>query len=150
MKKFILILAIAVLSLGSLFAQGEKTELYVKRMLASSTITGKMEIILYTRDAITLTADSCLNFIWFNDDNDASDFTLPPAEAGMAVGFYNAKGGAVTIDPDDADNIYLDGVASGAGFEILSTGVIDDLIVLIAVDDTRWYAWTQRGTWGVP
>ena len=145
MKKLILILAIAF-SVGSLFAQTYKTQFDVRGVM-----TGSSSVTLDVASAVVLTADSCHNHIRYNDDADAIDYTLPLAEAGLAIVIYDAKGGAITIDPyDGVDNIYLEGVASGAGDEILSLGVIDDMVWLVAVDDTRWYVMAQRGTWGVP
>jgi hypothetical protein len=195
MKKFVLTIAIPVLSIGFLFAQTERKSRIIDTLtsdqigtvditatndvsaedvnvtdsvitvylsasnevttvdldasdstttvylVASQTITGRTMVVLNTAATVVLAADSCLNIACWNDDADVIDYTLPAASAGLTRAFGDAAGGVITIDPFDAtDTIYLNGVSVGAGDEIDSDGNVGDYIVLVALDDTRWWA----------
>jgi len=90
----------------------------------------------------------CRNSARFNNDADVIDYTLPAAESGLVVLFYDIAGGVITIDPfDGTDTIYLDGVSVGAGDAIDSPGAIGNFIALMAIDDTRWISLGRSGTW---
>jgi len=111
-------------------------------------VSGETYITLDTDATVALAASHCRNRIRINDDADAIDYTLPYAESGLVVTFYDLKGGVITIDPHDAsDTIYLDGVSVGAGDAIDSDGNIGSCITLIAIDDTRWITINKVGTW---
>ena len=115
----------------------------------TGTITGKTLVCLHTVAAVVFSdVDSCKNAAHFNNDADAIDFTLPGAEAGLVVMFYDIGGGVITVDPvDGTDTIYLNGTSVGAGDAIDSPGAVGDFICLMAIDDTRWVTVGRSGTW---
>ena len=115
----------------------------------SGTITGGTLVCLHTVAAVVLTdLDSCKNVAHFNNDADVIDFTLPGAEAGLVVMFYDIGGGVITVDPvDGTDTIYLNGTSVGAGDAIDSPGAVGDFICLMAIDATRWVTVGRSGTW---
>jgi len=142
MKKLILILAITALSIGSLFAQTYRTQLDVRGI-----ITGSSNIKLDNGSSVVLVADSCHNHIRINNTAGVIDYTLPTAEVGLAIVFYDIVGGVITVDANTGDVIYLNGTALDAGDSIDSPGDVGDLIVLIAIDNTRWITLGQIGVW---
>ena len=149
MKKLILIITVGILSLGSLFAQTEKTKAYVKQIVTSGI---DLQSQLHTAATVVLIADDCKNVIHFNDDADVIDFTLPACESGLAVGFGGTFAGVITVDPfDGVDKIYINGADGGAGNAMASAGDAGNYIILIALDDTRWWALpVEVNTWGIP
>jgi hypothetical protein len=106
MRKLILISVIVVLSLGSLFAQTERTLL---------DITGSSKITLDTDAAITLLPTDCNNATRINNDADAIDYTLPTAATGLVIIFYDKAGGVITVDAASGDEICLNGTDLTAG-----------------------------------
>ena len=124
MKKLILILAIAALSIGSLFAQTYRTQLDVR-----GVITGSSNVKLDVVATVTLVADSCHNHMRINNDAGVIDYSLPTAEAGLVIGFYDKAGGVITVDAASGDQITLDGTDLTAGYSIDSPGDAGDFIV---------------------
>jgi len=116
---------------------------------AKGILTGGTLIALHTDPAIVLTdLDSCRNVAHFNNDADVIDFTLPGAEAGLVVTFYDIGGAVITVDPvDGTDTIYLNGTSVGAGDAIESPGAVGDHITLMAIDVTRWVTVNRSGVW---
>ena len=115
----------------------------------TGTITGGTLVCLHTVAAVIFSdLDSCKNVAHFNNDADVIDFTLPGAEAGLVVMFYDIGGGVITIDPvDGEDTIYLNGTSVGAGDAIDSPGAVGDFICLMAIDATRWITVGRSGVW---
>ncbi len=115
---------------------------------ATGQITGLAPMSLDSGGPITLSSDSCMGNIHFNNAASVLDYTLPAAAAGLTVMFYDIGGGVITIDPvDGADTIYLDGTSVGAGDAIDSPGVVGNFICLMALDGTRWVTIGRSGTW---
>ena len=118
-------------------------------LTVTGTITGATLVSLKTAATVTIgSVDSCKNIVYFNNDADVIDFTLPGAAAGLIVMFYDIAGGVITIDPvDDTDTIYLNGTSVGAGDAIDSPGAVGDFICLMAIDAARWVTVGRSGTW---
>lgn len=115
---------------------------------ADGFMTGMAFSTLDTDPTIALGANDCKRHIRINNDADAIDYTLPAAEKGLMVMFYDIAGGVITIDPyDGTDTIYLNGVSVGAGDAIDSPGAAGNCITLYAVDNTRWITLGRSGTW---
>ena len=143
MKKLLLILLLPLF----LFAQMNLSNNAVA-ISSDGELTVKSDITLDTDPTIVLTAAMCKNAIRINNDADVIDYTLPGAEIGLVVMFYDIGGGVITIDPvDGTDTIYLDGTAITAGYAIDSPGVVGNFICLIAIDGTRWITAGRSGTW---
>jgi len=148
MKRLILI-TIGVLLVGSLFAQSEKTKLYVQQ-LVSVGIENPPQV--HTAAEVTLTADDCKNVIHINGDADVIKFILPPCALGLVVAFWDQGGAVVTVDPfDEVDKIWIEAQDGGAGNEMESDGTIGRYIILVARDNTSWWALPIEAlTWGIP
>jgi len=118
-------------------------------LTATGNITGATMVCLHTAATYVFSdLDSCKNVAHFNSDADVIDFTLPGAEAGLVMMFYDIGGGVITIDPvDGTDTIYLNGTSVGAGDAIDSPGAVGDFICLMAIDATRWVTVGRSGTW---
>jgi len=117
-------------------------------LAVTGVLSGKTGITLDTDATIVLTTAMCKNSARFNNDADAIDYTLPAAEAGLVVLFYDIAGGVITVDPvDGTDTIYLNGASVGAGDAIDSPGAVGDFIALMAIDNTRWISLGRSGTW---
>ena len=105
-----------------------------------TTIMGQVDINSHTDATVVLTAADCYGDINLNGDDDAIDFTLPVAAAGLVCCFdaylYSQ---VITVDPaDGADTIILNGVALTAGYAIDSGGVAGEQFCLIGLDATYW------------
>ena len=117
-------------------------------LAVTGTLSGETGVTLDVDAAIVLTAAMCRNAARFNNDADVIDYTLPAAEAGLVVLFYDIAGGVITVDPYDVtDTIYLNGVSVGAGDAIDSPGAVGDFIALMAIDATRWISLGRNGVW---
>ena len=121
-------------------------------MALEDFIAGKSLAPITETTAATLdlaTSDACAVHLYLNGDNDAIDYTLPPAAANLVCCFGAATyAQVVTVDPDDGvDYIIIEGVANSAGNAIDSTGVIGEYICLVALDGTRWLSLGFSGTW---
>jgi len=142
MKKLILTLAIVALSIGCLSAQTYRTQMDVRGVM-----TGSSDIALDVTAAIVLVADSCHNHMRINYDADVIDYSLPTAETGLVIGFYDKAGGVITVDAASGDEITLDGTDLTAGYSIDSPGNAGDFIILMAIDATHWIVLGKSGTW---
>lgn len=61
--------------------------------------------------------------------------------------FYGTGANALTIDPNAADEIILDGTAIGTGDAIVSTGAAGDKICVTNHAATGWITSGKAGTW---
>lgn len=105
------------------------------------------EVPHYESTAATVTV-SGNNGIYYNSDDDVIEFDLPAAAAGKQFCFHGySYARAITIDPDDSDQILLDGALETAGEAIDSTGAANDFICLHGKSAGVWVAWGSNGTW---
>ncbi len=77
----------------------------------------------------------------------AGTWALPTAAAGMNFCVYSTTAAAIVINPDDADDITLNGTLLADGDSITSASGAGDFICLIAIDATHWYTMGRSGTW---
>jgi hypothetical protein len=145
MKKLILTI-VGFLLAGSLFAQTERTEFYVKQLIASGVITGKVEIVGNSNATVAFTTDSCLNIIHSNLGASAGvERDLPASERDLVVAFLAEEAYAITIDPNGTDYIIISGVSAGAGDTIESDGTLGRYIVLLGLGGGAWMALPAAG-----
>jgi len=78
----------------------------------------------------------------------AATITLPAATAGMSVTVVTIGAVAVSVDPNIADLIYLDGTALDDGDKITNLSTAGDIAVLTYYGATGWYASTNSWTDG--
>jgi len=133
-------------ALGDLNADG--TLNVASSWATSGTISGAIAIVNTTAATLAMTAAQCRGTLHTTDD-DAIDYTLPGAAAGLNCCWHILGGtGVITIDPvDGTDTIYLDGVSVGAGDAIDSPAAAGAFICLFATDATNWYTMGRSGTW---
>jgi hypothetical protein len=94
----------------------------------------------------TISANECYGGIHYVTG--AATITLPPVEAGMSITIITIGAIAVSVDPDNADLIYLEGTALDDGDKITNTSTAGDIAVLTYYDSTGWYASTNSWTDG--
>ena len=128
----------ALLLVGTAYGQTEKTLLL---------LTGASDITLDTDATVTLDVRDCNNELRVNNDADAIDYTLPAAQEGLCVMFYDKGGGVITVDAAAGDEICLNGTDLTAGNAIDSPGNAGDFICLMAIDATHWISLGRSGTW---
>lgn len=141
--------AVDTIQIDGVYLVGKTDTLEVTGDLnVTGNISGASDITLDTDATVVLTSADCKNKVRINNDAGVIDYTLPAAEAGLVVMFYDIGVGVITIDPfDGTDTIYLNGASVGAGDEIDSPGAAGDFIALMAIDDTRWITLGISGTW---
>lgn len=71
---------------------------------------------------------------------DAAVITLPAVAAGMSVTVVTIGAIAVSVDPDNADKMYLDGVLLDDGDKATNTSTTGDTIVFTYYSADGWYA----------
>lgn len=74
--------------------------------------------------------------------------TLPPVEAGANFSIITIGAVSVSVDPDAADLIYLDGIPLDMGDKITNLSVPGDIAVFTYYDATGWVALTNGWTDG--
>jgi hypothetical protein len=78
----------------------------------------------------------------------ASTQTSSQMGDGTVTCFYCTTAKGLNINPDDADTIYLDGVAQSSGQSIINTTTaIGDFICLQAIAGNKIYTWGSKGVW---
>jgi len=94
----------------------------------------------HTDATVVLTAADCYGDINLNGDDDAIDFTLPAAAAGLACCFdANGFAQVITVDTaDGTDSSVLGGTALTAGNAIDTIGSEAEQFCLVGRDDSTW------------
>ena len=94
-------------------------------------------------------ANESYGTLFLNGDNDAIDFTLPSAVAGMSACFVQGQGvaGAITVQPNTGDYLVVDGVRGTIATDYTSGGEGADKLCVIAADATDWIVTSEIGTW---
>lgn len=106
-------------------------------------------IVIDTDAAITLLYADCQGILHINGDDDAIDYSLPTAAAGLVVTFANhLYAQQITVDAAAGDIIILnDGTALDAGDSIISSGAADDKATLVSLNATYWMVFSEQNTW---
>ena len=86
----------------------------------------------------TLSIDSCYGYVLYVTG--ARTITLPAIAVGMSITFITIGANAISIDVDDADLQYLDGVALADGDKATNTSTAGDMITYTYYDATGWYS----------
>ena len=60
---------------------------------------------------------------------------------------YSTTAAAIVINPDDSDDITLNGTLLADGDSITSASGAGDFICMVAIDATHWYTLGRSGTW---
>lgn len=94
----------------------------------------------------TLTFQQCYGGVIYVDA--AATITLPPVQEGMSVTVLTVGDVAVSVDPDAADLIYLDGTALDDGDKLDNNSLAGDIAVLTYYSADGWYAVTNSWTDG--
>jgi len=77
----------------------------------------------------------------------AGTWALPTAAAGMSFCVYSTTAAAIVINPDDSDDITLNGTLLADGDSITSASGAGDFICMVAIDAVHWYTLGRSGTW---
>jgi hypothetical protein len=77
----------------------------------------------------------------------AATITIPAVAAGASFTVITIGANAVSVDPNAADLIYLDGTALSDGDKVTNTSTAGDIAVFTYLDGTGWYcssnSWTD-------
>ena len=122
------------------------------QIVTTGDIMGAINISSKTAATYTVGTDDAhesYGTLFINGDNDAIDFTLPSAVAGMSACFMQGQGaaGAITVQPNTGDYLVVDGVRGTAATDYASSGAAGDKICIIAMDATDWIVTSESGTW---
>lgn len=109
-------------------------------MDAPGEITGGILTASYAANQ-TLTAKECRGGVIYVTA--AATITLPAVADGMHVTVITIGNVAVSVDPNAADLIYLDGVALDDGDKITNTSAAGDIAVLTYFSAVGWHASTS-------
>ena len=77
----------------------------------------------------------------------ARTITLPRVTKGDLVTIYAVTASVVSLTPNSADRIILDGVALGNGASIVSAGTAGDLITLVGDSPDGWVQVGRANDW---
>lgn len=77
----------------------------------------------------------------------AGTWLLPDALTGMSFCVYSTTADAIVLNPDDSDDITLNGTLLDNGDSITSASAAGDFICLVAQSDTHWFTLGRSGTW---
>jgi hypothetical protein len=118
----------------------------------TGTLLGGLNASPKTVAAYTVGTDAATESygtLFINGDNDAIDFTLPSAAAGMSACFVQSQGaaGAITVQPATGDYLVVDGVRGTVATDYTSSGAGADKLCVIAADATDWIVTSETGTW---
>jgi hypothetical protein len=121
-------------------------------LLATGIVDGKTPITLTTGTSATLGAATYLSGYTVNNHatmGQAVTYTLPDAVAGLQQCVRNGTGrtGILTVTAGSGDTIDFDGAATAAAGNIASSGALGDAACFVAIDDTVWMAYVNKGTW---
>ena len=119
---------------------------------STADILGAVNVSSKTAATYTVGTDDAhesYGTLFLNGDNDAIDFTLPSAVAGMSACFMQGQGAsaAITVQPATGDYLVVDGVRGTAATDYSSSGAGEDKLCAIAADATDWIVTTLTGTW---
>jgi hypothetical protein len=93
----------------------------------------------------TLTAAQCKGQVVYMSA--AGTLTLPAVVVGSSVLVFVTTASVVSVDPDAADRIILDGVAGGDGKKITSDGTVGALVQLHGDSANGWTVLGKAKTW---
>tara|TARA_Y100000593_G_scaffold26096_1_gene51900 strand:+ start:7351 stop:9492 length:2142 start_codon:yes stop_codon:yes gene_type:complete len=106
----------------------------------------KVQISSYSGNQ-TLTTTECFGYIVYVTG--AATITLPTVADGMSLTIITIGAVAVSVDPNAADKIFLDGVALDDGDKITNASTAGDIAVLTYYSADGWHAstngWTDGG-----
>lgn len=114
-------------------------------------IFGKTDVIKDTVATVTVNDwDTGSHFI--NDDDDDIEYDLPADPTDLTFCFGDDQDASsafsnITIDPDAADYIILDGVIAAAGEAIVSSNDAKDNLCMIGLDSSYWKVTGYSGSW---
>lgn len=110
-----------------------------------NTSSGAVTTGTYSTSQVLTAAEVAGSIIYVTG---AATITLPPVTAGASVTILTIGNVAVSVKPDAADLIVLDGVALVDGNKATNTSTAGDIAVLTYYDATGWYAATNSWTDG--
>ncbi len=122
------------------------------QFVTTGDIMGGINISSKTAATYTIGTDDAhepYGTLFINGDNDAIDFTLPSAVAGMSGCIMQSQGssGAITIQPNTGDYLVVEGARGVAATDYTSSGETKDKICVIAIDTDDWIVTSEVGTW---
>jgi len=77
----------------------------------------------------------------------AGTWLIPDALEGMSFCVYSTTAAAVILNPDDSDDITLDGTLMANGDALTSESGAGDFICLVSQSDTHWFTFGRSGVW---
>lgn len=77
----------------------------------------------------------------------AATWLLPDAVEGMSFCVYSTTAAAIVLNPDDNDDITLDGTLLANGDSVTSASGAGDFICMVAQSNTHWFTLGRTGTW---
>jgi hypothetical protein len=113
----------------------------------TGALIGGIKGVSKTASSVTLLASECYGHLIAYSGATAVTFTLPPVVTGMMVTIYAATAQIITVDPNDADRLILDGVAKADGVSITSPGGLANIITLYGDSVNGWTVISRGGTW---
>ena len=126
-------------------ASQKLTSLSTQNVITTGYIDGGILVTKSTAATVTVLG---MSGYYVNADDDVIEFDLPADPTNKGYCFANtlyAK--AITVDPDNADYIIMDGVAGAAGESVVSTGAADEQLCVIGIDSSYWKVTSKVGTW---
>ena len=139
MKRILIFLLFAV----ALFGQ----ELFLNNNTVSISSNGEIlqgVATISVSDTTSLTAAQCYGTVIYVTGT--TELDLPAIADGMNFSVITIGAVAVSIDPDDADLIVLDGTAKANGAYILNTSTAGDIAVMTYYSADGWHATTNTWT----
>lgn len=121
------------------------TALSSQNVITTGYVDGGILVTKSTDATVTVTG---MSGYYVNADDDVIAFNLHGTPTNKGFCFANmlyAK--AITVNPDDADYIVMDGIAGEAGEAVVSTGAADEQLCVIGVDASYWKVTSKVGTW---
>ena len=143
----------ATLQASGITEDGTKVDVGALNFVTTGTISGKIPIVINSDDATydVTQAQARANTFFLSTNATETTYTLPAAEAGMAVCIRQGQGNAqiLRVDTDGSDYIVLPTGArtSSAGDHYDATSSASNQICLVAFDTTDWYVTSSVGTW---
>ena len=126
------------------------TALTTQNVITTGYFDGGINVRKVTDATVTVATLTPMSGYYVNADDDAIAFNLPADPTNKGYCFANLLyAQAITVNPDDADIIIMDGndASAAAGETIVSSGAKTDAVCVIGIDATYWRVTAKTGTW---